>query len=382
MTNELEELRQANRVDRQALANAVALDRQDLMSLLDSERSANRTRYVGAIVAAAAAVLVGVFVIQGEEVSPNVNTVEVADETVDQVLDGTMPDLVITGVDSTSESTSTTANPMATSTSTSISTSTSATATSTSTSAVTSTPISTPVQVVEGPFDVSVDLMVLHYDHAHLDDGHATVAALELATTFGFQPLVVAGTYPNSHDGYVHNFEPVMQAAWGDTWLNAHVDRVGAVDSSVQSWLATLDDGGRVWVAEGGVSDFTTDVVREILKRRPGIDSRSAIRVVQHNGRNESETVSENLTFLKANTSYERIDDGNSANGTADLYMQSSEFEASALAGQHGQSWVVAFEYLSPDELDFSDTVEVLHILGVGLDEVADPTDFAARFIN
>ena len=33
-------------------------------------------------------------------------------------------------------------------------------------------------------------------------------------------------------------------------------------------------------------------------------------------------------------------------------------------------------------DLDFSDTVEVLHILGVGVDSVANPDDFAARFME
>ncbi len=77
-----------------------------------------------------------------------------------------------------------------------------------------------------------------------------------------------------------------------------------------------------------------------------------------------------------------RIDDGNGANDTADLNRSSSAFETAALAGRRGAGWSAAFGHLPASELDFSDTVEVLYILGVGIDEVADPDGFAKRFLR
>lgn len=75
--------------------------------------------------------------------------------------------------------------------------------------------------------------------------GLYSVAALEIATAFDLQPHVVSGTYSNEFDGYVHDFEPVMRAAWGDRWLDAHVDRSSALSRTVERWLVTVDAGGR-----------------------------------------------------------------------------------------------------------------------------------------
>ena len=47
------------------------------------------------------------------------------------------------------------------------------------------------------------DLISLHYDHApDRDDGHATVAALEVVTALGIQPHVVSGAYGNNRALY------------------------------------------------------------------------------------------------------------------------------------------------------------------------------------
>ncbi len=104
--------------------------------------------------------------------------------------------------------------------------------------------------------------------------------------------------------------------------------------------------------------------------------------MVQHNGRNETASTAGALATVQDATEYVRIDDGNSANGTADLFQPSSSFEAAALAGPNAAAWAVAFGDLPAAELDFSDTVAVLHILGIGLDQVATPDDFADRFLG
>lgn len=155
-----------------------------------------------------------------------------------------------------------------------------------------------------------------------------------------------------------------------------------AVRRSADVWLTTIDAGGRVWVADGGASDFTAEVVQELRQRRADLDTIATVRVVQHNGSNEAATGAVDLQVLQDTTTYQRIEDGNDANATADLNRPSDGFEAAALAGPHGAGWAAAFAALPATELDFSDTVEVLHILGVGLDEVADTDDFARRFLG
>lgn len=405
MIDGLNELGRSNRTTPEAVESLVAIDRQALMTMLDADsdegrrshvtrshvtvgqfsRSTTRVGYVGAMVAAAAAVFVGISMIGGGDPPTDLDQVESAETTT-----ALSTPLVVEGVDQVPSTTA--AAPTTTPVDASDSSGSDGSGVTPDRGPASRTQIQptttdtqgllSPSPRTDGPFDQSVDLLALHYDHAHLDDGHAAAAAREMATWFGLEPHVVAGTQPAGSAGYVHDFEPVMQAVWGDSWLNAQLDWSGAVSRSAERWLAAIDAGGRVWVAEGGVADFTAEVVREVQKRRPGLDTRTAIRVVQHSDRNESESAPENLSFVKASTTYERIDDGNSANGTADLNQQSGAFKAAALAGPHRTSWSAAFEYLPAAELDFSDTVEVLHILGVGTDEVADPDDFASRFMR
>lgn len=399
MVDELNEMGRSNPITPAALDRVVAVDRQELFDMLEadsrdrrpllrllgggSHRSANRVGYMGATVAAAAAIIIGFVLLRPDGPPAVMDEVETAEEitpttplVVEDPTQGPIPGPTSSALDDDASSSGepdrsgSVSGPVSTSVN------------GTGPTATTDTASLRPAPASDGPFDPSIDLLSLHYDHVHLDDGHSAAAALEIATAFDLQTHVVSGTHGSDFDGYVHEFEPVMRAVWGDEWVNAHSDRSGALSLSVDRWLATLDAGGRVWVAEGGVSDFTADVVREIRRQRPDLDTTTAIHVVQHSGRNESESTPENLRFVEANTAYERIDDGNAANGTADLNQRSDAFESAARAGRHGAEWSAAFEYLPATELDFSDTVEVLHIVGVGIDEVADPEGFARRFLG
>ena len=228
------------------------------------------------------------------------------------------------------------------------------------------------------------DLISLHYDHApDRDDGHATVAALEVVTALGIQPHVVSGAYGNNRALYQPPAEQVMRAAWGSAWLDAHGSYQASVNATSSRWLNTLLNGGDIWVAEGGQSDFTSDVIRSIRRSNPAINTRNRIHVVQHSDWNERMTDQGDLSYTRANADYIRIEDGNFANATADLNTRSASFVAMARAGQHGSAWNAAFEYLNPNtKLDFSDTVELLHILGIGRNRIATVDQFAAEFLD
>lgn len=377
--DELDELARANPIQADELESVFAIDRQSLIDMLEADVAdrrlgritrlpATRIRYVAATAAVAAAAVIVALAIGGSGL-PNDRPIDpaaggVADPSPAQPpalrpdLDSAEPGIA----DDTITTTTTTA-------------------TTATTNAATEPAPATQVRT-DGGFNTSVDLLSLHSDHAHLDDGHAAAAALELASWFDIDPHVVAGTYPDGYDGRVNDYGPVMDAVWGDGWLDAHLDPPGALDATVTRWLITLDIGGHVWVAEGGVSDFTAAAVDRVQQERPDLDTTVVIHVVQHNDRNESETTPSSLRFVKANTDYERIDDGNSANDTADLNQSDDGFRSAALAGSHREAWAAAFDYHPPDQLDFSDTVEVLHILGIGTDEVASPADFADRFLR
>ena len=243
------------------------------------------------------------------------------------------------------------------------------------------TTVAVAIGDVSEPFEPGRDLLMITLDFADRDDGHSAAADLEIATRLGISPLVVAGTQAAEADGFVHEYEVLMDAVWGSAWLDATGDRASALDAAADSWLQTIDRGGTIRVAEGGVSDFTADVLREVRRRRPALDTMRVVDVTHHIRRNEDATRPGDLDLVRRFTTYRRIDDGNNLNGTADLKDASSLFESAALDGPHAEAWTSAFEYSPPSALDFSDTVTVLHVVGIGVDRIANADDFATYFM-
>lgn len=229
-----------------------------------------------------------------------------------------------------------------------------------------------------------VDLISLHYDHApDRDDAHAAVAGLMVTSQLRISPIVVSGAYGDGNrQRYNPAAEKVMSATWGNQWTNAHDDWNNSVASTASRWLSTLNQGGDIYVAEGGQSDFTSDVVRDI-QGRSSVDTTNRITVVQHSGWNENQANPADLRFVKDNTNYLRIDNGNFSNDTANLNQRSASFVATARSSRFSEAWEAAFSYLNPNEkLDFSDTVALLHILGIDKTVVATVDDFAVRFFR
>ena len=242
------------------------------------------------------------------------------------------------------------------------------------------------------------DLLVLMYDNcSDPDDGHAAAAAkAAIAGTGAPAPWIVNGTCgANLESQFNTRSRALMDAVWGGSWLDASVDRAGAVSASADAWAAALANGRDVWIAEGGPSDVTAEIVREIGARYPSLDT-GRLRVVQHSAWNERHTAPANLAFVRAATDYLKIDDGNfGGNGTADLNPTGGDFDRltgpfveTAAGGPFAGEWRAAFEYLPPGcpgrtevcKLDFSDTAELLYILG---DETTrDVASFAARYLR
>lgn len=241
----------------------------------------------------------------------------------------------------------------------------------------------TGLEVISGPFDPTDDLLVMHFDGGHyFDDSYSAIATSEITTPLGVDPLVVHGTWTGGKDPYLGEATRVMTATWGDGYLNAHEDRSGAVATSADRWVAALDAGGSIWVAEGAPSDFTAEVLREVIRLRPDVDTTTRVVVAQHSDFSERFTQEENLTFVQSMTDYRRLGDGNELNDTANLNLASPALVEAALAGPQSDAWATAFDLFGANNLDFSDTVTLLHILGVDIDEVADPDDFARVFMS
>ncbi len=223
-------------------------------------------------------------------------------------------------------------------------------------------------------FNSEKDLVSLHYDHApDKDDGHSAAAdrtmllALFDTAWVKAHTLAVSGAYGTNKKTFNKKSDAVMDTCFGDLggWVAADADWEKAVEALVERWSATLNAGGDIWVKEGGQSDITADVVKIIKQKLPDVETTKRIHVVQHSDWNERHTTPADLTYTKQQTNYIRIKDANrylNRAGGSDLFVQQ------ALAHPtDGKAWEAAFEYYSPKQrLDFSDTGELMHILGLG----------------
>ena len=260
--------------------------------------------------------------------------------------------------------------------------------------------------------DKTTDLIVLHFDFGDdPDDGHAAVAAKVLLDHFSIPDFwIVAGTNSRWQNNYIDAADTLMnslfdQGIWSkanilndDTWSQA-------IASSSLKWSETLNNGGDIWIAEGGPSDFTSAVLMSMESRIHSCNWQSRIHVIQHSAINESNTGrlqndqrTNDLAYVRSSTDYINIDDGNALNATADLHAnnattaENSTFVNLALSGEYQVHWQAGFQFLGPGtdsnspvenasgKLDFSSTVELLHILQVPVLQVSDWDDFAQKF--
>lgn len=223
-------------------------------------------------------------------------------------------------------------------------------------------------------FDPQRDLLSLHYDHApDKDDGHSAAADRTLLVNlYGHEwieehVLAVSGAYGKNKPTFNPKSDEVMDAAWNDCggWLAGHTHREGVIATLIKRWNDTLAAGGDVWVKEGGQSDITAEVIKKIKAKSPSLDIRSRVHVVQHSQWNEDKTTDDALAYTKQQTDYIKIKD---ANRYLNVVGGDQAFEKAALANpDHGPAWQAAFAYYNPrSRLDFSDTGELLHILGLG----------------
>ena len=223
-------------------------------------------------------------------------------------------------------------------------------------------------------FDSQTDLISLHYDHApDKDDGHSAAADRTLLESlYGREWLsthvvAVSGTYGLNKDQFNPGSDAVMDVAFHDVggWLSAHRDWDGTVATLAGRWEAVIESGGDVWVKEGGQSDLTAAVVRQLRSTGPELPVGDRVHVVQHSNWNEEQTTPEALEYVKQTVDYIRIPD---ANTFLNIAGGDPEFEAAARAHPvFGPIWGAAFAYYDPAErLDFSDTGELLFLLDFG----------------
>ena len=142
-----------------------------------------------------------------------------------------------------------------------------------------------------------------------------------------------------------------------------------------------------MYVAEGRYSEFSADVIRQVKNLDAFVNTRERIILVQQREDLTDQDASadsgheSDLSYVKANANYTEIPDGKALNGTADLKGQSAAFVTRASSSTFAEQWSIALtQFDAGAEIDFSSTVELLHILDIGTSRIASIDDFADEF--
>ena len=119
----------------------------------------------------------------------------------------------------------------------------------------------------EHKFAIDKDLLLLHFDlKTDVDDVH-TIAALDLILQSNeFKKLnyfAVSGTYGIQSGLYVPANE-LFNNVFKQRWTDLHNERSIAMNNTVKEVSQVLSNGGQVWVAEAGQSDFTQEILKAL----------------------------------------------------------------------------------------------------------------------
>lgn len=241
-------------------------------------------------------------------------------------------------------------------------------------------------------FDKEKDLLLANFDLKPDEDDVMAAAAfacmLKNADLDGVNYYVVAGAYGFQEHDFVEiavpGFYNQLFGAHKKHWTNAHENWAVSVKRVAKKVINTINNGGRIFVAEAGQSDFTYDVCQLLLQKGVSLSTlKSKLILVQHSNWNEKKTTQNELSWLKSNTDYNKIEDGNKTNATpnykdienkwlglATAASNQNEFaktawdEASRICEEWEASW--DNEVISAGGVDFSDVVEFWWILDQG----------------
>lgn len=234
-------------------------------------------------------------------------------------------------------------------------------------------------------FNIENDLLLAQYDcKTDVDDLHSVAAFCTLLSNPNFSKVkyhAVAGTYGIQKGLYVPPND-LFELAFENNWTDAHKSFEIAVDKVSAIIKTTLDNNGDIWIAEAGQSDFSAELVKAVQTDLPEVNISQHIHIVQHGDWNEKVTSPENLKFVKQNTDYIKIPDGNVAgNGTPGFRSPDyTEWRSKITNPKLKEVWQLAIdlgmkyngkegrynnEAVAAGGLDFSDLAEVCWILGL-----------------
>lgn len=251
-----------------------------------------------------------------------------------------------------------------------------------------------------GRFNVEKDILLVQLDcKTDVDDIHTAAALATMMYNSEFSNInyhVVTGTYGIQGGEYVPP-NSLLQLAFENNWTDAHENFDDALKQTKVLVKATLENGGDIWIAEAGQSDFSAELIKAIQSDLNDINTTQRIHIVQHSDWNEENTSPINLAFVKENADYNRIPDGNAiGNGSPGfLSHEYTEWRSKIKDPKLLEIWQhsidVANKYngkegrynnpaIADGGLDFSDLAEVCWIFG--LEDIKDVEHFFNLYSN
>ena len=207
---------------------------------------------------------------------------------------------------------------------------------------------------------------------------------------------IVTGTYGFQQGLYVPP-NKLLELAFKNHWTDAHNNPTSAVTEVISRLKPAIELGGSIWIADAGQSDFTAKLIKVIMLEYPSLISTDRIHVIQHSEWNESVTTPSALQFVKNQSNYKKIADGNSLNNGTPGFKDANFTYWDTVISDPGliDIWQLAVglsnQYNGKEErylneaidsggLDFSDLSEVCWILN--LEDITDIDDFFSRVLN
>lgn len=249
-----------------------------------------------------------------------------------------------------------------------------------------------------GKFNSERDLYLAHFDlKTDVDDAHSVAAVATMLADPRFERVkyhAVAGAYGTQSGAYVPAND-LFEMAFGPHWSDAHSDFSSALDEVRSLAIEVVENGGKIWIADGGQSDFSAALVREIQNQLPDTDLKETAHIIQHADWNEEVTTPTDLAYVKDVASYHRIPDGNTVgNGTPGFRTDENiDWRKSITDQRLIKIWEKAInisnryngadgrylnESIMKGGLDFSDTSETTWIFG--FNNLVDADDFFQEF--
>lgn len=252
----------------------------------------------------------------------------------------------------------------------------------------------------EDRFNKEKDLLLGHFDcKTDVDDLHTVAAFKSLMLQPDYTSIkyhAVAGTYGEQEGLYVPP-NSLFKMAFGNNWTDAHKDFEKAVAKVNKLVKKTLDNGGRVWIAEAGQSDFSAALMKAVAKEDPRLSLKDHFHIVQHSDWNEKVTNPQALEYVQNKATYHKIPDGNAVGNDTpgfrsetftdwDHHINNPDLlklweHAIELGLQYnGVEGRYNNEAVAKGGVDFSDLSEVCWLLGI--ENIKDANEFFNLFLT